>query len=92
MTTPIDRIDRLFAHNARTLPAQTHLILADSTTQTWLQTWQRASAIASALFVSGVKPGDRVMVLSGNSRELQELYVASLLRASLPLLRWTAHR
>jgi len=76
MTTPIDRIDRLFAHNARTLPAQTHLILADGTTQTWLQTWQRASAIASALFVSGVKPGDRVMVLSGNSRELQELYVA----------------
>ncbi|MBC7437110.1 MAG: AMP-binding protein [Bdellovibrionales bacterium] len=76
MTAPIDRIDRLFAHNARTLPGQTHLVLADCSTQTWLQTWQRASAIASALLGSGVKPGDRVLVLSGNSRELQELYVA----------------
>ncbi len=76
MTAPLDRIDRLFAHNARTLPGQTHLILPDGSTQTWLQTWQRAAAIAAAMLASGVKPGDRVLVLSGNSRELQELYVA----------------
>ena len=80
MTAPIDRIDRLFAHNARTLPGQTHLVLADGHTptvlQTWLQTWQRAASVAAALLASGVKPGDRVLVLSGHSRELPELYVA----------------
>jgi len=76
MTAPINRIDRLFAHNARTLPGRTHLILADGTQQSWLQTWERASAIAAALLKSGVKPDDRVLVLAGNSRELQELYVA----------------
>lgn len=76
MTTPIDRIDRLFAHNARTLPGQAHLILPDGGSQSWLQTWQRAAAIAGALLASKVTPGARVLVLAGNSRELQELYVA----------------
>jgi acyl-CoA synthetase (AMP-forming)/AMP-acid ligase II len=76
MTAPIDRIDRLFAHNARTLPTKTHLVLDDGTVQTWRQTWQRSAAIAHALIGSGVRPGERVMVLAGNSRELEELFIA----------------
>ena len=76
MTTPIDRVDWLFSHNARTLPEFMHCILPDGGAQTWLQTWQRASAIASALLHANVSPGDRVLVLSGNARELLELYVA----------------
>lgn len=75
MTAPIDRIDRLFAHNARTLPNRIHLVLPDSSTQTWLSTWQRAASIGAALVTSGIAPGDRVLVLAGNSRELEELFI-----------------
>lgn len=83
MTTPIDRIDRLFAHNARTLSGRAHLILADGTQQSWLQTWERASAIAAALLKAGVNPGDRVLVLAGNSPELQEVYVACSIASAI---------
>ena len=76
MTAPIDRIDRLMVHNARTIANQTHLVLADGTVQTWRQTWQRAASIGAALLAHGIKPGDRVMVLAGNSREIIEMYVS----------------
>jgi len=83
MTAPLDRIDRLFAHNARTLPDAIHLYLPDGGTQTWRQTYTRAGRLAAALVQAGVAKGDRVLVLTGNSRELQELYVGCGIAAAI---------
>jgi len=76
MTDPIDRVNRLFAHTARTLPTRRHLILPDGREQSYAQTWERARRIAGALAAAGVGHGDRVLLLVGNSRELIDLYVA----------------
>lgn len=76
MVAPLDRIDLLFRHNARTLPRSTHLILPDGSTQSYASTWERAACVASAIVGAGIPRGARVLLLMGNSRELVELYVA----------------
>jgi long-chain acyl-CoA synthetase len=83
MTAPLDRIDHLFAHNARTLPDSAHLTLPDGTTQTYGQTFERARRVAQALVAAGVRRGDRVLLFMGNSRELEELYVATSLAGAI---------
>lgn len=76
MTAALNRIDTLFAHNARTLPDDTHLILPDGSQQTYRETFCRAQRMANALVKAGVVKGDRVMLLTGNSVELVEMYIA----------------
>lgn len=76
MTAAIDRVDRLFAHNARTIPRDVHLVLPDGTQQTYAETFERASIIAQAIVSAGVGEGERVMTFMGNCRELAELYIA----------------
>lgn len=83
MVAPLNRIDLLFRHNARTLAGSTHLILPDGSSQTYGQTYERAARVAAALAAAGVAPGDRVMILMGNSRELVEMYVACSLAAAI---------
>lgn len=76
MVAPLDRIDLLFRHNARTLPRSTHLILPDGSTQTYASTYERAGRVASAIVAAGIPRGARVLLLMGNSRELVEMYIA----------------
>lgn len=76
MVAPLNRIDLLFRHNARTIGGNTHLILPDETEQSYAATYARASRIASAIVAAAIPPGARVMLLMGNSRELVEMYVA----------------
>jgi len=83
VVAPLNRIDLLFRHNASTLADSTHLILADGSRQSYGQTYERAARVAAALVAAGVAPGDRVMVLMGNSRELVEMYVACSLAAAI---------
>ena len=76
MVAPLNRIDLLFRHNARTLPGRTHLILPDGSRQSYGATYERAGRIAAALAAAGIVPGSRVMLLMGNCREMVELYIA----------------
>ncbi len=76
MVAPLNRIDLLFRHNARTLGGSAHLILPDGTAQTYGASYDRAGRIASALVAAGIAPGARVLLLMGNSRELVEMYIA----------------
>ncbi len=76
MIPALDRIDTLFAHNARALPDSTHLILPEGTRQTYAETYARALRVAGKLVNAGVRKGDRVMLLTGNARELAEMYIA----------------
>lgn len=76
MVAPLNRIDLLFRHNARTLGNSTHLILTDGTAQSYGESFDRAGRIASAIVAAGIAPGARVMLLLGNSRELVEMYIA----------------
>lgn len=83
MTAALNRIDTLFAHNARTLPDQVHLILPDGTQQTYTQSYARAQRVAGELVKAGVGKGDRVLLLTGNSRELAEMYIACSLAGAI---------
>jgi len=76
LVAPLNRIDLLFRHNARTLGSSTHLILPDGTAQSYGSTYDRAGRIAAAIVAAGIPRGARVMLLMGNSRELVEMYVA----------------
>ncbi len=76
MAAPLNRIDLLFRHNARTLSSRTHLILPDGTAQSYGSSYDRAGRIASAIVSAGITPGARVMLLMGNSREIVEMYIA----------------
>lgn len=76
MVAPLNRIDLLFRHNARTLGGRGHLILPDGATQSYGATYDRAGRIASAMVAAGIAPGARVILLMGNSRELVEMYIA----------------
>ena len=76
MVAPLNRIDLLFRHNARTLCNRTHLILPDGSEQSYGASYDRASRIASAIAAAGIERGTRVMVLMGNSREIVEMYIA----------------
>lgn len=75
MVAPLNRIDLLFRHNARTIGGNTHLILPDGTEQSYAATYERACRIASAIVTAAIPEGARVMLLMGNSRELVEMYV-----------------
>ena len=76
MAAPLNRIDLLFAHNARTIGTRTHLVLPDGSTQSYGSSYERAARIAGAIVAAGIGPGARVLLLMGNSRELVEMYVA----------------
>lgn len=76
MVAPLNRIDLLFRHNARTLGSRTHLILPDDTEQSYGASYDRAGRVASAIVDAGIAPGARVLVLMSNSRELVEMYIA----------------
>ncbi len=75
MSASLNRIDRLFAHNAATIAQHVHL-LWDDRQQSYGQTFERASRVAAALLAKGVAPGDRVLLFMPNGREIVELYVA----------------
>jgi long-chain acyl-CoA synthetase len=83
MTAALNRIDTLIAHNARTLPNDVHLILPDGVQQTWSDTYARTQRVAGALARAGVGKGDRVILLTGNSRELAEIYIACSLAGAI---------
>lgn len=83
MAAPLNRLDRLFRHNASTIPDAVHLVLPDGRAQTYGETFARAGRAAVALVAAGVVPGDRVLLLMGNSRELVELYVACSLAGAI---------
>ena len=76
MVAPLNRIDLLFRHNARTLRSGTHLILPDGSAQSYGASYDRAGRIASAIVAAGIARGARVMLLMGNSREIVEMYIA----------------
>lgn len=76
MVAPLNRIDLLFRHNARTLRTTTHLILPDGSAQSYGASYDRASRIASAIVAAGIARGERVLLLMGNSREIVEMYIA----------------
>ena len=76
MVAPLNRIDLLFRHNARTLGGRTHLILPDGSAQSYGSSYDRASRIASAIVAAGIARGARLMLLTGNSREIVEMYIA----------------
>lgn len=76
MVAPLNRIDLLFRHNARTLRSRTHLILPDGSAQSYGSSYDRAGRIASAIAAAGIARGARVMLLMGNSREIMEMYIA----------------
>ncbi len=94
MVAPLNRIDLLFRHNARTLRRRTHLILADGSEQTYGATYDRACRIAAAIVAAGIPRGARVMLLMGNSRELAEMYIACSLAGviSVPVNALTTAR
>jgi len=75
MTPPINRIDRLFRHNAMTIPNTVHLVCPDDRMQSYGETFARAQRVAAAIVDAGVRPADRVLLFMGNSRELVELYI-----------------
>src|SRR5690554_545883 len=71
------RVDRLFRLAAHDAADQVHLLLGDTgQTATYAETYQRAQRMAAVLVNGGVKRGDRVACLMGNSRELVEFYIA----------------
>jgi len=76
VVAPLNRIDLLFRHNARTLGSRTHLILPDGSEQSYRSSYERAGRIAGAIAAAGIAPGARIMLLMGNSREIVELYIA----------------
>lgn len=76
MVAPLNRIDLLFRHNARTIGGSTHLQLVDGRAFTYGETFERAQRIASAIVAAGVPQGARVMLLMGNCREIVEIYIA----------------
>lgn len=76
MVAPLNRIDLLFRHNARTLGRRTHLLLPDGSAQSYGSSYARAGRIAGAIVAAGVPRGARVMLLMGNSREIVEMYIA----------------
>lgn len=76
MSAPLDRIDRLFAYAARSIPQNVQLVLLDGTLITYAETFARAQRIAGAMVNAGLERGDRVLLFMGNSRELVELYIA----------------
>ena len=76
MVAPLNRIDLLFRHNARTLGRQTHLILPDGSAQSYGSSYDHAGRIASAIVAAGIPRGARVLLLMGNSREIVEMYIA----------------
>ena len=46
MVAPLNRIDLLFRHNARTLRSRTHLILPEGSEQSYDASYDRAGRIA----------------------------------------------
>ena len=76
MVAPLNRIDLLFRHNARTLRGRTHLILPDGSEQSYGSSYDRAGRIANAIVAAGLAPGARVLLLMGSSREIVEMYIA----------------
>jgi len=84
MTAAIERIDTLFAHNARTLPNTPHLLeVSTAPCQTYAQTYERAARLAQAMVAAGLAPGERVMLLTGNSRELVEIFIACAIAGAI---------
>ncbi|MGD0187056.1 MAG: class I adenylate-forming enzyme family protein [Roseiarcus sp.] len=83
MTAPLNRIDRLFRHNAETIPDTVHLVCPDGRMQTYGETFARAQRIAATLVNSGVRHGDRVLSFMTNSREMMELFIASSLAGAI---------
>lgn len=83
VTNAISRIDTLFAHNARIIPNKLHLIGPDGRPQTYAETYDRARRVAGGLVAGGVRKGDRVMLLTGNSFELLEMFVACSLAGAI---------
>lgn len=75
MTAPLNRIDRLFRHNAATIPDTVHLVCPDGRMQSYVETYARAQRVAAALVDAGVHHGDRVLLFMGNSRELMESFI-----------------
>jgi long-chain acyl-CoA synthetase len=76
VVAPLNRIDLLFRHNARTLADATHLVLPGGNEQSYGATYERARRIANAIVAAGINPGERIMLLMGNSREIVEMYIA----------------
>jgi long-chain acyl-CoA synthetase len=85
MTAPLNRIDRLFRHNAATIPGTVHLVCPDGRTQSYGETYARAQRAAGALCAAGVRQGERVLLFMGNSRELAELYIGCSLAGVIPV-------
>lgn len=84
MTAALDRIDSIFAHNARTLPNTPHLLeVSYEPFQTYSQTYVRSSRLAQSMIAFGLKPGERVLLFTTNSRELVELFIACSLAGAI---------
>ena len=63
----------LVTNNARRIPESTALVFEDER-PTWRRLDESSNRVANALIKLGVRPGDRVTYILGNSVELVELY------------------
>lgn len=70
-------IDTIFATAARDASARTHLKLPDGASQSYSETFERASRLAGALVRRGIEKGDRLVIVMANGRALYECYIAS---------------
>ncbi len=61
---------------AQTRGSSTHLVLPDGQEVSYGETFLRARQLGRHLTDSGIRPGDRIVSLLGNGRELYEFYVA----------------
>jgi long-chain acyl-CoA synthetase len=74
---PGDDIASLVKGHAREFPDRVALWCGDRS-RSWAQLDDRVDRVASALFASGIRPGDRVAVLATNSLEYVEIFLGTL--------------
>jgi long-chain acyl-CoA synthetase len=71
----ISTIDGIFAERTGDAAHSTHFVFMDGSSSTYGETFDRASRFAAILITAGIKPGDRVACLMGNSRPLYEFFI-----------------
>ncbi len=72
----IQTVDAIFAEAASESPQSIHLVLADGSSWSYGESFERAGRLAALLVESGIAPGDRVACFLGNSRPLYEFFIA----------------